>query len=81
MTVTTFQPRVDSSSIGDPARYHTLEHLERSLAALPPSATGRIALVVRRGEGGQREELDRIHLAPDAGLPGDAWGRQPSPNP
>ncbi len=54
MTVTTSQPQVDSSSTGDPARYHTLEHLEGSLASLPgaPSTTGRVALVVRRGEAG-----------------------------
>jgi MOSC domain-containing protein YiiM len=79
----TLQPSVDSSSTGDPARYHTLEHLERSLAALPaaPGTTGRVVLLIRRGDGGRREELDRIHLSPDAGLPGDAWGRKPEPNP
>jgi MOSC domain-containing protein YiiM len=79
----TSQRHVDSSSTGDPARYHTLEHLERSLAALPgaPITTGRVAMLVRRGEGGRREELDRVHLTPDAGLPGDAWGRRQEPNP
>jgi MOSC domain-containing protein YiiM len=77
------QSHVDSSSVGDPTRYQTLEHLERSLAALPdaPITTGRVVLLVRRGEGGRREELDRVHLSPDAGLPGDAWGRKPEPNP
>ena len=77
------QPYVDSSSTGDPARYQTLEHLERSLAALPaaPSTSGRIVMLIRRGEGGRRETLDRIHLSPDAGLPGDAWGRQHEPHP
>jgi MOSC domain-containing protein YiiM len=77
------QPYVDSSSTGDPSRYHTLEHLERSLAALPaaPLASGRAVLLIRRGDGGRREELDRIHLSPDAGLPGDAWGRRQEPNP
>jgi MOSC domain-containing protein YiiM len=79
----TSQPYVDSSSTGDPARYRALEHLERSLAALPgaPITAGRVVLLVRRGEGGRREELDRIHLSPDAGLPGDAWGRRQEPNP
>lgn len=78
----TSQP-VDSSSTGDPARYQTLDHLERSLAALPgaPSTSGRVVLIVRRGDGGRREELDRIHLSPDAGLPGDAWGRRHEPHP
>jgi MOSC domain-containing protein YiiM len=77
------QPHVDSSSIGDPARYHTLEHLERTLAALPPSpvTTGRVILLISRGEGGRREELDRARLALDSGVPGDAWGRQETPNP
>jgi hypothetical protein len=41
------QSHVDSSSVGDSARYHTLEHLERSLAAPPgaPIATGRVVLL------------------------------------
>jgi len=79
----TSQSTVDSSSVGDPARYPTLENLERSLAALPgaPIMRGRVALLVRRGEGGRREELDRATLTPDAGLPGDAWGRKPTLNP
>ena len=79
----TSQRHVDSSSTGDPDRYHTLEHLERSLAALPgaPITTGRVAMLVKRGEGGRREELDRVHLTSDAGLPGDTWGRRQEPNP
>jgi MOSC domain-containing protein YiiM len=79
----TSERHVDSSSVGDPTRYHTLEHLERSLAALPvaPITTGRVVLIVRRGEGGRREEIDRARLALDTGVPGDAWGRQETPNP
>jgi MOSC domain-containing protein YiiM len=75
--------RVDSNSVGDPARYHTLDHLERSLAALPgaPENRGYVALLVRRGEGGWREKPDWTYLAPEAGLPGDAWGRQKEPQP
>ncbi len=74
---------MDSSSVGDPARYPALDHLETSLAALPdaPRDLGRIALLVRRGEGGLREQPDRVRLAPDTGLPGDAWGRRSEPNP
>jgi len=74
---------IDSDSVGDPARHHTLAELEQRFAALPgaPAAKGRVALVVRRGEGGRREVLERIVLAPDAGVPGDAWGRWPQPNP
>ena len=69
--------------MGDPARYPALDHLERSFAALPgaPADRGRLALLVRRWEGGLRETPERIHLSPDAGLPGDAWGRQKEPRP
>jgi len=74
---------VDSNSIGDPARYHDLDHLERGLAALPgiPKNLGRIALIVRRREGGWRDTPDRTVLAPDTGLPGDAWSRLKEPKP
>ncbi len=74
---------VDSSSTGDPARYATLDHLERSLSAMPgaPTDLGRLALLVRRWEGGLRETPERVRLEPDAGLPGDAWGRQKEPRP
>lgn len=79
----TSQTHVDSTSMGDPSRHRTLEHLERSLASLPaaPSASGRVVLLIRRGEGGRREELDRVHLSPGAGFPGDAWARKAEPNP
>jgi MOSC domain-containing protein YiiM len=72
---------VDSSSVGDPARFLALDHLEQGLAALPGAAKdrGRIALLVRRWEGGLRETPERVRLEPDAGLPGDAWGRLKEP--
>jgi MOSC domain-containing protein YiiM len=72
---------VDSNSVGDPARYRALADLERGLAALPgaPEKEGRVALVVRRREGGRRETLDRIVATPDAGVPGDAWQRSGQP--
>jgi MOSC domain-containing protein YiiM len=75
--------RIDSNSVGDPARYHGLEHLERALAALPsaPQHLGRVSLIVRRREGGWRETPDRARLTSEAGLPGDAWGRHPAPKP
>lgn len=74
---------IDSNSVGDPARYCTLTDLEQKLQALPgaPKDRGRIALVVRRGEGGRREILEQIVLAADAGVPGDAWARRAQPNP
>jgi MOSC domain-containing protein len=36
---------------------------------------GRVALLMRRREGGQRETLQKVVLAPDIGVPGDAWCR------
>lgn len=76
-------PQLDSSSLGDPARHHPLGHLELALATLPgaPRDLGRVVLLVRRGECGRRETPERTHLAPDGGLPGDAWDRQQEPRP
>ena len=75
--------RVDSSSVGDPARYPMLEDLARGLAALAdaPKDRGRVALLVRRGADGLRETPERTCLALDTGFPGDAWGRQKEPRP
>ena len=75
--------RVDSSSVGDPARYPMLDHLARGLVALAdaPKDRGRVALLVRRVEGGLRETPERACLVPDLGFPGDAWGRQKQPRP
>ncbi|MSR57371.1 MAG: hypothetical protein EXS05_06840 [Planctomycetaceae bacterium] len=74
---------VDSTSVGDPARYATLDYLERTLAGRPlaPQDIGRVAMLVRRGTGGLRQTLDRVHLTPAVGVPGDAWGRQQNPQP
>ena len=68
---------VDSNSRGDPARYRTLQDLERRLHALPiaPRDQGRVALLMRRGPGGRRELLSEAVLDTDVGVPGDAWGR------
>lgn len=77
----TTSPEINSASTGDPARYHTLDHLEQSLAALPeaPRDAGRVAIIVRRGEGGRRELPERVVMTPQSGVPGDAWGRDPQP--
>jgi MOSC domain-containing protein YiiM len=74
--------RIDSESVGDPLGYRTLEELEEGLAALPraPRERGRVELMVARREGGRREIPDRVRLELDAGLPGDAWGRQQGPH-
>jgi len=75
--------RIDSHSRGDPARHHTLDHLERELLASPgaPTDRGRVVLIMRRRQGGRRETPDRIQVTRTAGLPGDAWGRQTEPKP
>jgi MOSC domain-containing protein YiiM len=71
-------PRIDSESVGDPLRYRSLEELEKALEALPraPTERGCVALIVARAAGGRRESPDRVRLEADAGVPGDAWGRQ-----
>jgi len=72
------EPVIDSRSVGDPVRYRKLEELAAGLEALPdaPRERGRVALIVARGEGGRRALPERIRLEADAGIPGDAWGRQ-----
>ena len=71
-------PRIDSKSVGNPLRYRRLEELEEGLDALPrgPWDRGRVELIVARTAGGRRERPDRVRLEADAGIPGDAWGRQ-----
>ena len=75
-------PRIDSESLGDPLRHRKLEELEERLEALPraPRERGRVELIVARSEGGRRESPDRVRLEADAGVPGDAWGRQQGPH-
>jgi MOSC domain-containing protein YiiM len=74
--------KIDSDSVGDPARHQTLEELEQSLEALPPAPrdSGRVALIVIRREGGRRDTPDSVHVTPAGGVPGDAWGRQREPH-
>jgi MOSC domain-containing protein YiiM len=74
--------KIDSDSVGDPARYRTFEQLEQGLAALPsaPQDSGRVALLVVRREGGRRETPDCIRMTLAGGVPGDAWGRQREPH-
>jgi MOSC domain-containing protein YiiM len=76
-------PSVDSRSVGSPERFLTLAALEHGLSALPaaPQSSGRVALLVRKGNGGQRETPASAHLEPSTGMPGDAWGRASNPDP
>jgi MOSC domain-containing protein YiiM len=74
---------ITSHSTGDVDRFRTADDLRRSLAALPaaPKDSGRVALIVRRMDKGQRDAPDRLQLTPESGVPGDAWGRQRRPDP
>ena len=72
---------IDSSSVGHPGRFRTLAELEAALEALPPvpRTAGRVALIVKRADGGRREILKRVGLSSGAGVPGDSWERRPEP--
>jgi MOSC domain-containing protein YiiM len=53
------------------------EELESGLADLaPPSDTGTLALIVTRGNEGQRGTPQHALLTPEGGVPGDAWARR-----
>lgn len=68
---------IDSTSIGDPERFVSLERLEQVFGSRtpPPLTEGRLTRIVRRLEGGQRETLTHTRLTRAEGVPGDAWGR------
>lgn len=74
---------LDSHSVGDPGLHRTLDDLTAALDRLPaaPRDRGRVALIVRRVEGGVREVVERARFTPEGGLPGDAWARGRRPHP
>jgi MOSC domain-containing protein YiiM len=74
---------ITSHSTGSADRFRTSDDLRRSLADLPaaPKDSGRVILIVRRMDKGQREAPDRLQLTPEAGVPGDTWSRQRRPDP
>jgi hypothetical protein len=73
---------IDSNSVGDPARFRSLEDLEAMLDAFPAESTekGYVALLMRRGSIGQREVLERAKLTPETGIPDDSWFRDAERN-
>jgi MOSC domain-containing protein YiiM len=68
---------IDSSSAGDADRFRSLADLEQMLEARPRGSAdrGRVVLLMKRSEGGRRETLQKVVLAPDIGVAGDAWCR------
>ena len=74
---------IDSLTVGDPSRFLSLATLQGALDAreLAAADRGRLTRIVRRVDGGVREVLERTLLTRDAGVPGDAWGRHPTPDP
>jgi MOSC domain-containing protein YiiM len=74
---------VDSGTVGDPALHLDIAALEAGLERLDDAAkdAGRVALLVRRGEGGVRETPEKGYLSGLAGLEGDAWGREADRHP
>ena len=69
---------IDSNSVGKKETFRSLAELEAGLAALPaaPKDSGRVVLLLRKGDGGLRETPDSIQASVEKGFPGDAWGRQ-----
>ena len=69
--------------LGDAAAHRTLAELAAGLRALPAptQSAGLLALIVRRRADGVRETPERIHLAPQEGVPGDGWSRRPPRDP
>jgi hypothetical protein len=65
---------IDSNTMGNPAHFRALEDLERMLGTLPgvPLDRGRVGLVVMKGQGGQRQTPERVHLAPIPKVSGEA---------
>ena len=57
-----------------------MAQLEGGLQTLQglPKDSGRLALIVRRPAEGGRETPPSVRLTPEEGMPGDAWGRNPS---
>jgi MOSC domain-containing protein YiiM len=57
-----------------------MAQLEGGLQTLKglPKDSGRLALIVRRPAEGVRETPQTVRLTPEEGVPGDAWGRNPS---
>jgi hypothetical protein len=68
---------IDSKSIGDSARFRTLAALEKGLGSIVDEHQDRgiVTFLMRRGANGRREPLGEASLDPEAGVPGDAWGR------
>jgi len=74
---------IDSRSVGDSSRFQSREVLASGHAGLPPAPrdTGRVRLVVARGQDGRRDAPSGVVMTPESGMPGDAWGRQRHPDP
>jgi hypothetical protein len=61
---------------GDSTRHLPLAELESGLASLaPPREAGVLALIVARGDDGDRATPEKALLTPEGGVPGDAWKR------
>jgi hypothetical protein len=71
---------IDSESVGEQERFHSLAELEQRLDGLPeaPADMGCVMLIVRRVTGGRRETPGSVQLGIDTGVPGDKWGGKPA---
>jgi hypothetical protein len=73
---------IDSNTVGDPARFRTLEDLERMLETQleTPANNGRVELIVMKGAGGRRETPERVLLTSAAKVTGNAGHDQEDGN-
>ncbi len=61
---------------GDSSRHLSTGEIERGLEKLaPPAGSGTLALIVSRGDDGERATPDSVRLTCEEGVPGDAWLR------
>ena len=69
---------IDSSSVGDAARFLSFAVLTERFAAMAaaPRDAGRVVMLVSRGHDGRRALRERVRLTVTGGMPDDAWGRR-----
>lgn len=73
------EPQPNQETNGAALPYLSLEQLQTAFAGFqpPPADSGRLVLIVCRHAPGNHQALERVHLSPAEGVPGDEWNRRP----